>query len=123
MPYSPSDPWLIPFLKRVSARPGMFLASENVAALSLYLQAYGQARVDLGLPEFGRGEETLLADFTAWLMARSASRHDHGWQELIHFANPDARNVQTFFSLFEEFLLARGDDRWGAGEGVWPPAQ
>ena len=108
MSYSPRDAWLIPLLKRMSKRPGMFLGNERVGTLATYLQGYGQARVDLGVPEFGEGEETLLVDFEKWLAAEMGDTRDVAWPTLIATADPGDHNVRTFFHRLEEFLQQRG---------------
>ncbi|MCB9601464.1 MAG: hypothetical protein H6720_14165, partial [Sandaracinus sp.] len=73
MPFAPTEPRLMPFLRRICTRPGMFLGDERVGTLDVYLQAYGQAREDLGVAELVESEATLLDDFGRWL---AATRND-----------------------------------------------
>lgn len=58
-----NEAWLLPFLRRMSVRPGMYLGAEDVRSLHLFITAYTQARSDLGVPEFGEGEETVCKNF------------------------------------------------------------
>jgi hypothetical protein len=121
MPFSPNDPWLLAFLKRVSARPGMFLGDENVKTLSTFIQGYRQARIDLGVPELGTAESSLLDEFEKWLADKLGDTRDVAWPTLIATEDPSERNTQTFFSRFEEFLQERGDSLSRSSDVTWPP--
>ena len=121
MPFSPNDPWLLAFLKRVSVRPGMFLSDENVKTLATFIQGYGQARLDLGVPEFGTAESSLIDEFEKWLAAKLGDTRDVTLPTLIATEDPSARNVRTFFSRFEEFLRERGDSLSRSSDVTWPP--
>lgn len=113
MSYVEDKPWLLSFIRRMRVRPGMYLGSEEVRALDLYLTAYAQARLDLGLPEHGPGEERLLPCFQQWLEKRLKTTDTRGWWGLIEQADPTGTNVRTFLALFDEFLLTEvgGDER------------
>lgn len=101
---NPDRPWLVGFLRTMSVRPGAYIGSENIAALELFITAYTLARTDLGVPEFGSGEETLLVDFQLWLQERLRLHDTRGWPGLIEKADPSPRNVHTFLRLFDQFL-------------------
>jgi len=88
----------------MSVRPGAYLGSEDVRSLDLFLTAYSLARSDLGLPEYGPGEETLLVDFSAWLEKRLKKTDTRGWWGLIERADGSKTNVYTFIDFFDEFL-------------------
>lgn len=122
MPYSPDEPWLMALLGRMSKRPGMFLGNERVATLATYLQGYVQARMDLGMPEFGSGEVTLLSEFEAWLAAEMNDTRHVAWPTLIATADPGDHSARTFFTRMEEFLQQRGLTLSGSGEPNWPPS-
>ncbi|WP_438006166.1 hypothetical protein WME89_47375 [Sorangium sp. So ce321] len=121
MPFSPNDPWLLAFLRRVSVRPGMFLGDENVKTLATFIQGYCQARIDLGIPEFGAAESSLLDEFEKWLSNKLNDTRDVAWPTLISTEDPGERNVRRFFSRFEEFLLERGDSLSDSADVPWPP--
>ncbi|WP_437997796.1 hypothetical protein WMF26_45295 [Sorangium sp. So ce185] len=121
MPFSPNDPWLLAFLKRVSVRPGMFLGDENVKTLAMFIQGYCQVRVDLGMPEFGAGESSLLDEFQKWLSTKLNDTRDVAWPTLIATEDPGERNVRRFFSRFEAFLRERGDSLSHPADAPWPP--
>lgn len=84
----------------------MFLGSEKVEALSVYLLGYAQAREDLGTSSFVPGESALLLEFEQWLMTRFRIAAQLGWAECIAEIDPSDRNVRTFFKLFVEFLAS-----------------
>ncbi|WP_433927078.1 hypothetical protein AB3662_29085 [Sorangium cellulosum] len=119
--FLPNDPWLLAFLRRVSVRPGMFLGDENVRTLAVFIQEYCQARVDLGMPEFGATESSLLAEFEKWLATKLDDTRDVAWPTLIAADDPGERNVRAFFSRFEEFLRERGDSLSHSADVPWPP--
>ena len=121
MPFSPNDPWLLAFLKRVSVRPSMFLGDENVKTLATFIQGYCQARIDLGIPEFGAAGSSLLDEFERWLSTKLDDARDVAWPALIFTEDPGERNVRRFFSRFEEFLLERGDSLSESADVPWPP--
>jgi hypothetical protein len=101
---TPSDPWLVEFLRAMSRRPGAYLGSERVEALSLYLHAYTFARTDLGLPAFGVGEEDILPKFEIWLEGHSGMHSTLGWKGLIERIDSSDQNIRTFIRLFDQFL-------------------
>jgi len=101
---TPEDPWLLPFLRRLNVRPGAHLGAEDVRTLEVYLSAYTFARTDLGLPAFGRGEETLLDDFEHWLGRDIKQTTTLGWSSLIEKLDPSSKNVHIFLRQFDRFL-------------------
>jgi hypothetical protein len=88
----------------MSVRPGMYLGAEDVRTLDTFVAGYTQARSDLGLPEYGIGEERLLAEFHRWLERELGRRSNLGWHSLIEHADASEKNVHTFIKLFDRFL-------------------
>lgn len=108
---SAAEPWLLPFLAQIRPRPGMYLGHESARLLWHYLSGYAQARADLGLPIYGRGEPDHLTRFREWL----AERHGYGgttmgWYDMIEDLDPSERNLKTFFREFEAYLRDAGID-------------
>jgi hypothetical protein len=122
MPFSATDPWLLAFLKRVRTRPGMYLGDENVKTLATFVQAYAQARADLGVSEFASSESSVLPDFEKWLAGELGDSRDVAWYTLIASEDPSDRNVHTFFRRFEEFLLRQGESLERPVSVEWPPS-
>jgi hypothetical protein len=109
MDMKPEDPWLLPFLRMMRRRPASYLGAEDVWSLYLFVHAYSMARSDLGMKEFGRGEETLLSDFKVWLENKFGMTDTRGWHGLIERIDGSATNIFTFLRLFDEFLVSRGE--------------
>ena len=104
----------MPFLRKMSLRPVMYLYTETIFALEVYVSGYRRARVDLGFPPYGRGEETLLADFSKWLEEKMKLHDTRGWLGLIDRADPSPKSIHTFIRLFDEFLKTSA----GVAEGL-----
>jgi len=122
MPLAPHDPWLLKLLAVAKTRPAMWVPGpETVRNLETYLIGYRQAREDLGMPEFGAGEEDLLEDFTQWLAKRLRSEKQLCWAGFIDEVDPGPKNVQSFFRLFVEFLRERGISLPEPEDAAWPP--
>jgi hypothetical protein len=99
----------------------MFLGDENVKTLATFIQGYCQARNDLGVPEFGATESSLLDEFEKWLAARLGDTRDVAWPTLVATEDAGERNARTFFLRFEEFLQERGDSLSRNADVTWPP--
>ncbi|WP_437828341.1 hypothetical protein [Sorangium sp. So ce1153] len=121
MPFKVDEPWLLPFLRCVRQRPGMYLGNNSVRTLETYILGYTQARIDLGIPEFGAGESALLESFGKWLASASTSRMNLGWAGYVEFVDPSCDNVHTFFKKFDEFLREQGMSLDEGMADAWPP--
>ncbi len=108
--------WLIQLLARIEARPGMYLGSEEVRDLCVYLAGYGTARQDLGL----EASDRVLSEFTNWLRGRvdAGVMTSLGWPGLIEKTDASRSNVRTFFKQFEAFLLD-ADASLAAERAAW----
>jgi hypothetical protein len=99
------------FLGVIQLRPGMFLGDLSVRTLRTYIQAYSQARRDLGVAPYGADEDLLIPLFEEWLAVKgrnegTAAKLD--WVGYIEAIDNSQHNVMTFFRLFREFLAQRG---------------
>ena len=121
MPFSSTDPWLMPLLRTIAGRPGMFLGSEDVRALDVYLLGYQQARHDLGVPDLLSDERVLWEHFNSWLVSRTGGSASLRWPTLVERIDPSSRNLRTFFRLLEEFLATRGQSLSDISSPSWPP--
>jgi hypothetical protein len=88
--------WLVRVLAEVRIRPGMWLGSERVGDLDLYLAGYIRARVHLGEDD---SDCAVLEAFASWLRLRvdQGRPSSLGWPGLIARIDPSAKNVWTFF--------------------------
>ena len=108
---SEATPWLLPFLRQIQPRPGMYIGHESTRLLWQYLMGYCQARLDLGISVFGVGEPDHLTLFTAWLRRRHAhGRTTMGCCDMIERLDPSDRNLPTFFKEFDDYLVESGVD-------------
>jgi hypothetical protein len=121
MPFDADFPWLLSLLAVVRTRPAMWVPGpETVENLQSYLNGYRQARGDLGIPEYGAGDETILDEFTSWLKQHIGSDKTLNWADYVQEVDPGAKNVYTFFNLFEQFLISQGR-RFPLPQGAgWP---
>ena len=111
MKHDSEQPWLLPFLRYIRPRPGMYLGHENVRLLWQYIEGYAQGRIDVGLSAFGDGEPDHLKDFTMWLRERHRhGRSTMGWYDAIELLDDTDRNLSTFFREFEIYLQSNGID-------------
>lgn len=122
--YNQDTPWLLGLLATISRRPGMYLGDERVETLQLYINAYSQAREDLGFRGLVESDERLWREFTDWLRARthvsSGGTRPFVVCELIRMLDPKERNVQTFFAEMEAFLQFHGKSLRGPDVVAWP---
>jgi len=109
-----NKPWILPFLMKIKKRPGMYLGAETVEALAIYINGYATARRDLGLPDFGPAEETLLVDFGDWLQRRHG-HNTRGCWGVIEKIDTSNKSVRTFLDLFDEFLRSERNIDGGLG--------
>jgi hypothetical protein len=121
MSFAPDEAWLIPFLKRIRDRPGMYLGDEQVRTLHAFLQGYAQAREDLGIPPFVPQEESFLAGFEAWLKGRLMLTGDLAWATIVARVHPGEHGVRAFFVLLDEYLGQRGTSLARLDAAEWPP--
>lgn len=96
-------PWLLKVLRRLAAHPAQRLGAERVFAIELFLAAYGEARIDLGLPEFYPGEEDTMPGFARFLERRTGLTDTRGWWGFIERLDESERSAHTFFRLFDEY--------------------
>ena len=116
------QPWLLPLLREIQPRPGMYLGHENARLLEQFLLGYRIARVELGFSEFGLGEPDHLQGFTEWLRGRHGIRGSTvPWYALIEQVDPTDRNLQTFFEEFVTYLSSQNID-FSAVKPVLPKA-
>ncbi len=109
MGVGPQQPWLLPFLKEIRHSPSFYLCRADIGTLLMYLDGYEQARVDLGVPPYGDGEETLLHDFGMWLGRKYREEGIRTrWMEAIEVLDESPTNLTRFFEEFELFLNDRG---------------
>jgi hypothetical protein len=95
--------YLLDLLQRIKQRPGMYLGKCSITRLRAFLDGYGMARAELGLPR--SPQEKALNGFQEWIQERYKITSTHGWDSIILFFSADERDaLGRFFELLEEFL-------------------
>jgi hypothetical protein len=95
--------YLLDLLQRIKQRPGMYLGKCSITRLRAFLDGYGMARAELGVPR--SQEEHDLNGFQEWIQERYKITSTHGWDSIILFFSVDEKDaLDKFFKLLEEFL-------------------
>ncbi|NJK77037.1 MAG: hypothetical protein HC849_02850 [Oscillatoriales cyanobacterium RU_3_3] len=95
--------YLLDLLARIKQRPGMYLGKCSITRLRAFLDGYGMARGELGLPR--SQQEQALNGFQEWIQERYQITSTHGWDSIILFFSADEKDaLDKFFKLLEEFL-------------------
>jgi hypothetical protein len=102
-----AESWLLPFLRVVQTRPGMYLGDESVRTLANYIEGYEQAREDLGFGRYGT-EGDVLGEFGLWLKERVDTPKELTWSGYVQQLDQTESSVRTFFLLFAQFLEEKG---------------
>ena len=102
------DNWFLNCIALIKRAPGVWVPTTSARALDLFFLGYMKARHDLGVPEYGDSEDGLLEEFQRWVCARLNVHTRVGWAYCIEQLDPGPDNVGMFVSLFEEFLLTKG---------------
>jgi hypothetical protein len=100
--FSPQSEYLYQILQDIQTRPGMYLGNCSITRLRAFLDGYGSARADLGLPE--TEQEKAFNGFQAWIQKRFNITAAQGWDRIIlaHSTNEQEALTQ-FFELFQQF--------------------
>lgn len=95
--------YLLDLLQRIKQRPGMYLGKCSITRLRAFLDGYGMARAELGVPR--SQQEHDLNGFQEWIQERYKITSTHGWDSIILFFCADEKDaLDKFFQLLEEFL-------------------
>ena len=89
-------------LQRIKDKPETYLGKPSITRLRMFLDGYGMARCDLGLPR--RSQQKEFSGFQEWIQTRFNITSTHGWDDIILFYSVDERDaLDNFFKLFEQF--------------------
>lgn len=107
-PIRVTDSWFLNCIALVKRAPGMWVPTKSARELDLFFLGYMKARSDLGLPEYGANEGGLREEFSDWLCARQNAASRVGWVRCVEKLDSRRDNIDTFLSLFEQFLASKG---------------
>jgi hypothetical protein len=100
--FSMQGKYLYQVLQDIKIRPGLFLGNSSITRLRAFLDGYGSARADLGLPL--TEQEKAFNGFQAWIQTRFESTTTQGWDRIILSHTADEQDaLDRFFELFEQF--------------------
>lgn len=89
-------------LQRIKEKPERYLGKPSITRLRMFLDGYGMARWDLGLPGIEKQKE--FGGFQDWIQTKFNITSTHGWDDIIFFYSVDERDaLQHFFNLFDQF--------------------
>jgi hypothetical protein len=95
---------ILEVLRKIEAKPGMYLGKPSIDHLFMFLVGYKTARRELG-QELTAQEEDFCGEFQPWLQQKYRLQTVASWSQIIssHTAD-DAEALQMFFQLLDEFL-------------------
>jgi hypothetical protein len=91
-------------LRKIKARPGMYIGAASVSNLFMFLAGYKTARLELGI-EPAQEEMEFYREFQPWLQKRFQVQTVNSWANIIRLYAPDEKEAfNYFFKLLDEFL-------------------
>jgi hypothetical protein len=100
---------LFEMLKKIKARPGMYIGRASVSDLFMFMVGYRTAREELGI-EPTETELDFYGEFQPWLQQRLKVTTSDSWAKMIEFSCGNEKEAfEYFFVLLNEFL--QHDDR------------
>jgi hypothetical protein len=95
---------ILEILRKIEAKPGMYLGKPSLDHLFLFLTGYKTARRELG-QELTALEEDFCGEFQPWLQQKFQVQTVASWSQLILSHTADETEAwQMFFLLLDEFL-------------------
>lgn len=87
----------------IKRRPGMYLGTNSITRLEMYLRGYNLARREVGIPPDEQERE--FAGFQSWIQNKYEIKSGQSWGKIILFYSIDEPEALTkFFELFEQYL-------------------
>jgi hypothetical protein len=101
---SPQSIGLLEILRKVEARPGMYLGTPSVSQLFIFLAGYKTARRELAI-DLTASEEDFCSEFQPWLQQKYQMKTVTSWAQMILSHSVDETEAfRMFFKLLNEFL-------------------
>jgi hypothetical protein len=103
---SGSTTWLLPVLRRIRIRPGMYLRDDRLNSLACYIDGivYGLERANV----LNTPDASFLHAFGEWLGARFDCRNGDCWFYLMMCMPGRTGHVDDFYGSIDEFLRESG---------------
>ncbi|MCL1473794.1 hypothetical protein [Argonema antarcticum] len=95
---------LFEILKKIEARPGMYIGCASISNLFMFLAGYKTARRELGI-EPNEKEFEFYREFQPWIQKRFNVQTVNSWAKIILLYSVDEKEgFNYFFKLLDEFL-------------------
>ncbi|MFQ4146085.1 hypothetical protein [Chlorogloeopsis sp. ULAP02] len=95
---------LFEMLKKIQARPGLYIGRASVSDLFMFIIGYRTAREELGI-EPTETELDFYGEFQPWLQKRLKMTTSNSWARMIEFGCGNEKAAfERFFELLDEFL-------------------
>ncbi len=94
---------LFPLLKKIQAKPGLYIGKASITELRMFIVGYRFARSEIKLPTT-ESETDFYKNFQPWLQMRLNVRTSNSWDKIILFnVINDQQAFDYFFQLLDEF--------------------
>ncbi|NJM74390.1 MAG: hypothetical protein HC862_32525 [Scytonema sp. RU_4_4] len=95
---------LFEMLKKIKARPGLYIGRASVSDLFMFIIGYRTAREELSI-EPTETELDFYGEFQPWLQKRLKMTTSNSWARMIEFGCGNEKDgFERFFELLDEFL-------------------
>ena len=95
---------LFEILKKIEARPGMYIGCASISNLFMFLAGYKTARRELGI-EPNQEEIEFYREFQPWIQKKFNVQTVNSWAKIILLYSVDEKEgFNYFFKLLDEFL-------------------
>lgn len=107
---------LFEILKKIEARPGMYIGCASISNLFMFLAGYKTARRELGI-EPTEQEMEFYQGFQPWIQKRFNVQTVNSWAKVILLYSVDEKEgFNYFFRLLNEFLVRDKNEVLEEGE-------
>jgi hypothetical protein len=97
---------LFTILKKLQAKPGLYIGHPSVGNLFMFLAGYKAAKLEMGVkptPE----ELNFYREFQPWLQEKFSISTSKSWAKIIQFYSKDEQEAfDRFFELLSEFTTS-----------------
>lgn len=94
---------LYKLISAIKKRPGMYLGTNSITRLDMFLRGYIFAQREFGI--FPIAQEREFEGFQSWIEEKYGIKSGQSWAKISLFFSMDEQEaIERFFELFEEFL-------------------
>lgn len=94
---------LLNLITEIQNRPGLYIGSESVSKLYMFIQGYSYAHYEQD-NDCLQEDEATLAGFQTWVEQKYQMQISRSWDAIILFhSDNEIEAFQKFYALFEEY--------------------